>query len=182
MPSRTIVIVSVERPSTTTCSIRGCASRYLRRRPIRNPAAMDEYRPMARCTTVPLEIAPAVLTARSRCSIPAATSTTNRLPASVSRTPRLRRSNKRIPSSCSSCSMLVLTLDCVTPKAVAACQKFKYSATASVCISEQSGIRTPSLDRPALAPASTSFVALRFRYRMVVGAHVIRKSTRRKFP
>ena len=53
-------------------------------------------------------------------------------PASVSRTPRVLRSNRRTPRSSSSVLILALTLGWLTPSAVAARWKLRYTATASI--------------------------------------------------
>ncbi len=92
----------------------------------------------------------AVFTAWSSWSTPAVTRSMKCLPASVSRTPRAWRSNSRTPRLSSSAFTRALTLDWLIPSALAACRKFRCSATAMNWTREMSGIlpdRIPTFTR-----------------------------------
>ena len=93
---------------------------------------MSQKRPQFLTTYDPAAVMPAVFTAWSSWSMPAAIRSTKWRPASVNRTPRAWRSNRRMPRSSSSAFTRALTLDCATPSALAAWRKFRYSATARV--------------------------------------------------
>ncbi|MBP3439539.1 MAG: ISL3 family transposase [Sutterella sp.] len=95
-------------------------------------AVIRAWIPMRSRPLSPAAAMPAVFTAWSSWSMPAAIRSTKWRPASVNRTPRAWRSNRTMPRSSSSAFTRALTLDCATPSALAAWRKFRYSATARV--------------------------------------------------